>query len=154
MSDRQLMTRAAWFYYVAGFNQELTSRRMGLTRARVNKLLGQARDAGVVSIILNDRDLGLLHVEEAIRHEFGLEFCITTPAMGLDAAETGYTDTLAALPLKAVGTAGALFLRDHLAGAIRGHPSATGWADPLPHLAPDVRPNRPGPGSISLRAKP
>ena len=134
MSDRQLMTRAAWFYYVAGFNQEATARRMGLTRARVNKLLGQARDAGVVSIIINDRDLGLLHVEETIRRAFGLEFCITTPAMGLDEAETADNEAFAALPLKAVGTAGARFLRDHLAD----HPKAivgTGWGRTLAHLS-------------------
>lgn len=150
MSDRQLMTRAAWFYYVAGFNQEATSRRMGLTRARVNKLLGQARDAGVVSIIINDRDLGLLHVEEAIRHEFGLDFCITTPAIGLDEAEPGYTETLAALPLKAVGTAGALFLRDHLLE----HPEAivgTGWGRTLAHLSRQMSgTNTPGARFISL----
>lgn len=134
MSDRQLMTRAAWLYYVAGLNQEATSQRMGLTRARVNKLLGHARDAGIVSIVINDRDLGLLDVEEAIKREFGLDFCITTPPFGLDDIETGDNAALGKLPLNAVGTAGALFLRDYLAdypGAIVG----TGWGRTLAHLS-------------------
>lgn len=134
MSEQQLMTRAAWFYYVAGFNQEATSQRMGLTRARVNKLLGQARDTGLVSITINERDLGLLHVEEAIQREFGLDFCITTPALGLEEAETALTGSLASLPLKAVGTAGAQFLRDHLADNPRTT-IGTGWGRTLAHLS-------------------
>lgn len=134
MSDRQLMTRAAWFYYVAGFNQETTSRRMGLTRARVNRLLGQARDAGVVSIMINDRDLGLLHVEETIQRAFGLDFCITTPALGLDEADMAGNETLSDLPLKAVGTAGARYLRQQLSDAPRSV-VGTGWGRTLAHLS-------------------
>lgn len=134
MSDRQLMTRAAWYYYVAGLNQEATSRRMGLTRARVNKLLGQARDTGLVSITINERDLGLLHVEETIQREFGLDFCITTPALGLTEAETARNAPFASLPLKAVGTAGAQFLRDHLADNPRAI-VGTGWGRTLAHLS-------------------
>ncbi len=134
LSDRQLMTRAAWFYYVAGLNQEATSRRMGLTRARVNKLLSQARDSGLVSIIINDRDLGLLHVEEAIRKEFGLDFCITTPALGLSESEMAQSDALTSLPLKAVATAGAIFLRDHLADSPKTI-VGTGWGRTLAHLS-------------------
>ncbi|WP_093153581.1 sugar-binding transcriptional regulator [Aliiruegeria lutimaris] len=133
-SEKQLMTRAAWFYYVGGLNQEATSRRMGLTRARVNKLLGQARETGLVSITINDRHAGLLHVEEAIQQEFGLEFCLTTPAMQLTEEDLARNGALADLPLKAVGMAGARFLREHLAD----HPSTvvgTGGGRTLAHLS-------------------
>jgi DNA-binding transcriptional regulator LsrR (DeoR family) len=130
LSDLQLMTRAAWLYHVAGLNQEETSRRMGLTRARVNKLLQQARETGLVSITINDRDVGLLPVEEALRRAFALDFCLATPALGL----TGDSATLADIALRAVGTAGARYLRDRLAekpDAIVG----TGWGRTLAHLA-------------------
>jgi DNA-binding transcriptional regulator LsrR (DeoR family) len=130
LSDLQLMTRAAWLYHVAGLNQEETSRRMGLTRARVNKLLQQARETGLVSITINDRDVGLLPVEEALRRAFSLDFCLATPALGL----TGDSATLADIALRAVGTAGARYLRDRLAekpDAIVG----TGWGRTLAHLA-------------------
>lgn len=130
LSDLQLMTRAAWLYHVAGLNQEETSRRMGLTRARVNKLLQQARETGLVSITINDRDVGLLPVEEALRRAFALDFCLATPALGL----TGESATLADIALRAVGTAGARYLRDRLAekpDAIVG----TGWGRTLAHLA-------------------
>jgi DNA-binding transcriptional regulator LsrR (DeoR family) len=128
LSDLQLMTRAAWLYHVAGLNQEETSRRMGLTRARVNRLLQQARESGLVSITINDRDVGLLPVEEDIRRAFGLDFCLATPALGLSATAG------AEVALRAVGTAGARFLRDRLAErpeAIVG----TGWGRTLAHLS-------------------
>ena len=97
MSENQLMTRAAWLYYVGGLNQEATSQRMGLTRARVNKLLQQARESGLVSITINDRDIGLLPVEEALRREFGLEFCLATPAFGSVEPGTGAGGVLSAV---------------------------------------------------------
>lgn len=137
MNDRpetELMTRAAWLYYVGGLNQEATSQRMGLTRARVNKLLQQAREVGLVSITINDRDVGLLPAEEAIRREFGLDFCITTPAFGLTEQDVEVGSALVDFPLKAVGSAAARFLRDQLAA----RPDArigTGWGRTLAHLS-------------------
>lgn len=130
LTDLQLMTRAAWLYHVAGLNQEATAARMGLTRARVNRLLQDARETGLVSITINDRDVGLLPVEEALRRAFGLDLCLATPALGL----TGDSATLADIALRAVGTAGARYLRDRLAerpGAIVG----TGWGRTLAYLA-------------------
>lgn len=123
MSENQLMARAAWLYYNAGFNQEETSKRMGLTRARVNKLLSLARQSGLVSISINERDIGLLAEEEAIRAAFNLEFCITTPLLGLDRDPN---PTIEALTFNMVGAAAAQFLRELIANkpdAIIG----TGW---------------------------
>ncbi len=134
MSENQLMTRAAWLYYVGGLNQEATSQRMGLTRARVNKLLQQARESGLVSITINDRDIGLLPVEETLRREFGLEFCLATPAFGPVENGAEANGVLSEMAFKAVGTAGARFLRDQLASkpdALIG----TGWGRTLAHLS-------------------
>ena len=111
LNDKQLMARAAWLYYNAGFNQEETAKRMGLTRARVNKLLSQARQAGLVSISIDERDIGLIAEEEAIRRAFDLDFCITTPVLGVDG--TG-NDALEAIAFNMVGAAAAQFLREQL----------------------------------------
>jgi DNA-binding transcriptional regulator LsrR (DeoR family) len=130
MSEIQLMSRAAWLYHVAGLNQEATATRMGVTRARVNRLLQQARESGLVSITINDRDVGLLPVEDALRRTFGLDFCLATPALGLK----GDAGDLAEIALRAVGTAGARHLRDRLAerpDLIVG----TGWGRTLAHLS-------------------
>lgn len=134
MNDNQLMARAAWLYYNAGYNQQETSRRMGLTRARVNKLLSQARESGLVSISINERDIGLLAEEEAIRSAFGLEFCLTTPALGIDGE---WNAALEALTLGMVGAAAAQYLRDLIAAkpdAIIG----TGWGRTLDQVARNI----------------
>ncbi|ROU03653.1 sugar-binding transcriptional regulator [Histidinibacterium lentulum] len=128
LTEIELMTRAAWLYHVAGLNQEAVSRRLGLTRARVNRLLAQARDLGIVSISINERDLGLLKVEEAIRAAFGLQTCVATPVLGLEPGEAA-----AETALRMVGIAGARFLRDRL----QARPDTvvgTGWGRTLAQL--------------------
>lgn len=130
-SDNQLMARAAWLYYNAGFNQEETAKRMGLTRARVNKLLSRARDSGLVSISINERDLGLLVEEEAIRTAFDLDFCITTPPLGL--TDTG-SEAIEVVAFNMVGAAAAQFLREQLVAkpdAVIG----TGWGRTLERVS-------------------
>jgi DNA-binding transcriptional regulator LsrR (DeoR family) len=134
MSDTQLMTRAAWLYYVGGLNQEATSKRMGLTRARVNRLLSQARATGLVSISINERDVGLLAEEEAIRTEFGLEFCQTTPKLGFSQAEAELGSSIA---FRMVGATAAQYLRDCLAASpelIFG----TGWGRTLETMSQNL----------------
>jgi DNA-binding transcriptional regulator LsrR (DeoR family) len=131
MSDNQLMTRAAWLYYVGGLNQEATSKHMGLTRARVNKLLSQARDTGLVTIAINERDVGLLAEEEVIRAEFGLEFCLTTPKIGLSDVDA---DAEARIAFSMVGAAAGQYLRDRLSA----NPEmiiGTGWGRTLAHVS-------------------
>ncbi|WMS43970.1 sugar-binding transcriptional regulator [Acuticoccus sp. MNP-M23] len=134
LSDIQLMTRAAWLYYVAGLNQEAAAGRMGLSRARVNRLLQQARESGLVSITINANDIGLLPVEEAIRAAFGLDFCIATPAYGLSDVERASNPQLGALPIRAVGAAAARYLRETL----NARPDAvvgTGWGRTLAQMS-------------------
>ena len=128
-----LMARAAWLYYVGGLNQEAAARRLGTTRARVNKLLSDARDAGLVSISINPADVVLLPVEEAIRARYGLDFCICTPALGHDRHSKQDEALLAPFAFRAVGVAAASHLRRHLAE----HPDAvigTGWGRTLEQM--------------------
>lgn len=131
--DQVLMARAAWLYYIGGLNQEATAKRLGLTRARVNKLLSDARDSGLVSISINPANVGLLPVEEAIRLRYGLEFCICTPALGHDVHAAESAALLNSFAFRAVGSAAATHLRRHLADtpkAIIG----TGWGRTLEQM--------------------
>jgi len=124
VSEQELVAKAAWLYHVAGLNQESTARRLGITRARVNKMLSDARESGLVSISINQADVGLLPVEEALKAEYGLDFCICTPALGLSADEDG--DLSQKFAFRAVGTAAAAHLRVVLAEST--HPViGTGW---------------------------
>lgn len=134
-----LMARAAWLYYIGGLNQEATAKRLGTTRARVNKLLSDARDGGLVSITINPSNVGLLPVEEAIRDRYGLEFCICTPALrgpGMNGGGQKPEEAdrlLSSFAFRAVGAAAAAHLRRHLAeteGAVVG----TGWGRTLEQM--------------------
>src|SRR5260370_12161155 len=53
--DEQLLVRAAWLSYVGGMTQAQIAKRLGLNRIRVNRMLAQARDQGVVQIRINSR---------------------------------------------------------------------------------------------------
>ncbi|WP_232831442.1 sugar-binding transcriptional regulator [Pseudogemmobacter bohemicus] len=130
--DEVLMARAAWLYYIGGLNQEATAKRLNTTRARVNKLLSDARDAGLVSITINPANVGLLPVEELIRTRYGLDFCICTPALGPEKGDE--TDRiLAPFAFRAVGAAAAAHLRRHLAEEPRAV-IGTGWGRTLEQM--------------------
>lgn len=124
MSEDELMAKAAWLYHVAGLNQESTAKRLGITRARVNKMLSDARESGLVSITINQANVGLLPVEEAIKDHYGLDFCICTPALDLGPGEAG--ELSQKIAFRAVGTAAAAHLRGILAEADRPV-IGTGW---------------------------
>ena len=50
LSGDQLRARIAWYYFVAGLTQQEISDRLGIARARVNKIAGQLRTDGSVVI--------------------------------------------------------------------------------------------------------
>ncbi len=130
--DEILMSQAAWLYYVGGLNQEATARRLGTTRARVNKYLADARESGIVSITINPSNVGLLPLEQELRARFGLDVCICTPALG-GPYGAGTEDALARFAFRAVGVAAAGHLRRHLAEtpqAVVG----TGWGRTLEQM--------------------
>jgi DNA-binding transcriptional regulator LsrR (DeoR family) len=115
--DDELRVRAAWLYYVANLNQEEAARRLGLTRARVNRLLAEARDLGLVSITIEHRLQRMLAVEATIAERHGLDFCLATPPLGLDPAtarDPAVVEVTGAIARRAVGVAAANFLKARL----------------------------------------
>lgn len=134
-----LMARAAWLYYIAGLNQEAAAKRLGITRARINRLLADARETGLVSIQINDANVGLLPVEEALRARYGLDLCICTPALGAGetAAGPARLQEVEALMLgyafRAVGMAAALHLKRHVQEN-RDAVVGTGWGRTLEQM--------------------
>jgi DNA-binding transcriptional regulator LsrR (DeoR family) len=107
-----LMVRAAWLYHVGGLNQAETAERLGLTRARVNRLLAEAREAGHVTITIDDRLAGTLPLEDTLAARFGLEFCNITPPLGYSGTPGEMYRRLA---FRAVGLAAANVLKRELA---------------------------------------
>jgi DNA-binding transcriptional regulator LsrR (DeoR family) len=125
-SEEELVVRAAWFYYVGGLNQETTAARLGLTRARVNKMLSEARETGLVSISIDHQRIGLLPVETDLRDRYALDFCIATPAFGFAADATGEPEVRKQIAFRAVGVAAANYLKTFLSET-ESATVGTGW---------------------------
>jgi len=113
--DDELTIRAAWYYYVGGLNQEMTANRLGLTRARVNKMLSEARESGLVSISIDHQRVGVLPIEDMLTRRFGLDFCISTPAFGFDETSPADSEIRKQIAFRAVGVAAANHLKTLLA---------------------------------------
>ncbi len=117
-SDDDLLVRAAWLYHVVGLTQEEVAGRIGLHRSRVNRLLSEARDRGLVSVTIHHESARELAAEQAIADRFGLDFCLSTPAIGVGSEDVGDPAARRLQGLvarRAIGIAGATFLRGKLA---------------------------------------
>ena len=113
-SDDALLVRTAWLYHVVGLNQEETATRLGLHRSRVNRLLSEARERGLVSVTIHHDSARDIATEQAIVDAFGLDFCLSTPAIGFEPLDLGDAAAVRIQGLvarRAVGNAGANFLR-------------------------------------------
>lgn len=69
--------RVAWQYYIEGYTQEQIARRLGVTRARVNRMLAACRERGLVQIRVNSRLAPCVELEERLRATFGVEARVT-----------------------------------------------------------------------------
>ncbi|WP_421693333.1 sugar-binding transcriptional regulator [Aestuariivirga sp.] len=77
--EEQLATRAAWLYFVAGLTQAQIGKKLGLNRTRVNRLLAQARDHGLVQINITGRLASCVELEERLRQHYGLDDAVVVP---------------------------------------------------------------------------
>ncbi|HEY5814195.1 MAG TPA: hypothetical protein VIT23_16255, partial [Terrimicrobiaceae bacterium] len=112
--------RAAWLYHVAGNTQEETAELLGISRVKVNRLLAEARDSGIVKISIEHRFARMAAVEEDIRRRYNLSFCRTTPPLQSNSRSRRTMPSRATLeaesPIKrrAVGIVAADLLRERL----------------------------------------
>ena len=72
MSDQTIL-RVAWLYYMENLTQAEIGERLGLTRARVNRMLSEARQTGIVNIRLNSAFASCAELEHRLRRECGLD---------------------------------------------------------------------------------
>src|SRR5262245_22385062 len=130
-----MAARAAWLSYVGGYTQEEIARRLGVSRVKVNRLIAEAGEAGLVRVFIEGTAAECVAFEDAIAARWGLDFCTVIPAIEEDA-----------LPLRSLGTAGAHYLNGLLdRGEVRligmGHGRTLAeLANRLPRIArPHVR---------------
>jgi DNA-binding transcriptional regulator LsrR (DeoR family) len=77
--EEQLLVRAAWLSYVGGLTQAQIAKRLGLNRIRVNRMLAQARDQGIVQIRINSKVASCVGLEERLRERYGVADVTVVP---------------------------------------------------------------------------
>lgn len=102
-TEYPLILKAAWYYYMEDYTQQQISSMLGISRAKVIRLLEEARKQGVIQFIFRQEDSERMQVERELIERFGLDdaFVIPTPAPGAD-----IRDSLA--------SAAAMYVADHL----------------------------------------
>lgn len=95
-----LVTRAAWMHYVGGMTQGEVARRLNLNSAKTHRLIARASREGLVRVFVDGDVADCVRLEEALRARYGLDMVQVAP-------DLGETD----LPLRALGFAGASYLR-------------------------------------------
>lgn len=98
--ELSLAVRAAWLHYVGGLTQAAVAKRMGVPSVKAHRLIARAVDAGLVKISVDGPMVDCIRLENALCRTFGLDQAEVAPDLGEDG-----------LPLRALGVAGAGFLR-------------------------------------------
>lgn len=116
-AEEQQRIRVAWLYYVGGLTQEQIGKRLGLTRARVNKLLAAGRADGTVQFHIRSKLAGTIVLEQALIRQYRLKRALVVPAM-----------TAPALVPQAIGAAAGPYLESRLRD---GSALGVGWGKTL-----------------------
>jgi len=86
-NGEDLKTRVAWLYYVEGMTQDEVAQQVGLNRARVLRILANARNDGTVQIRVTTKLSECVELERKLEEVWGLEKAIVVPTPR-DARET------------------------------------------------------------------
>jgi DNA-binding transcriptional regulator LsrR (DeoR family) len=107
--DSDDLIQATWLYHVGQLSQEDVSRRMGLSRFKVLRLLQEARDRGLVRVSVQIGTTTTLDLADRLVPAFGLTEALVAPATGADdAAARRAVGQMAAGWLSRIGREGAV----------------------------------------------
>ncbi len=98
--DQSLAIRAAWLHYAGGLTQAAVAKRLGVPSVKAHRLIARAVAEGVVKVSIDGEIVECAMLEDRLCRRYGLDYCEVAPDLG----EEG-------LPLRALGLAGASFLR-------------------------------------------
>lgn len=125
-----MATRAAWLHYAGGLTQSEVAKRLGLTSLKAHRLITRANRDGLVKVFVDGDVAECVALETRLSARYGLDYCEVVP--DFDSAD---------LPLKALGIAGAGFLKREigqckhtLIGVGHGR-SLAACVDHLPNIA-------------------
>jgi DNA-binding transcriptional regulator LsrR (DeoR family) len=79
-ADAALMARICWHYFKEGQTQDAIAQRLKLTRKRVNRILGEARESGFVQVSIASPIGACSELEARLVATFGLRQAIVVPS--------------------------------------------------------------------------
>lgn len=79
-AEAALVARICWYYFKEGQTQDAIAQRLKITRKRVNRILGDARENGFVQITINDPVGVCVALEAELVERFALRRAIVVPA--------------------------------------------------------------------------
>ena len=77
--DAALVAKICWYYFKEGQTQDAIAQRLKMTRKRVNRILGDARESGFVQITIADPSGQRTELEEELIRKFNLRHAIVVP---------------------------------------------------------------------------
>jgi DNA-binding transcriptional regulator LsrR (DeoR family) len=98
--EDSLAARAAWLHFVGGMTQGEVAGRLNVPAGKAHRLIARANRAGLVQVFIDGAVGSCVALEERLRKLYGLAHCEVAPDLNEGA-----------LPLRALGTLGARFLR-------------------------------------------
>jgi len=98
--ESSLAIRAVWLHYAGGLTQAAVAERLGIPSVKAHRLIARAVADGVVKVSIDGDIAECIDLENRLAARYGVESCEVAPDLG----EEG-------LPLRALGLAGAGFLR-------------------------------------------
>ncbi len=79
MTDPKLIVEVAYYYYKKGLTQSEIASKLLITRQRVNKLIKESRDSGIVEITIKGSEHLLIDTARNLEAKFNLSSCIIVP---------------------------------------------------------------------------
>jgi len=80
-TDDHVRARVAWFYFAAGLTQQDIASRLGITRLRVNRIVGQLRTDGSVDIDIRIPVVRCVELEEKLKARYGIVDARVVPSV-------------------------------------------------------------------------
>lgn len=132
--EYSLAIRALWLHYAGGLTQAAVAQKLGIPSVKAHRLIAKAVADGVLKVSIDADIVECFEMERRLCARYGLDFCEVAPDLG----EAG-------LPIRALGTLGASFLRREIeSGAHRviglGHGRTLAAA--VQHLPRTAAPNQ------------
>ena len=98
--ELSLAIRAAWLHYAGGLTQTEVANRLGVPKVKAHRLISRANQVGAVKITIDGDIAECVELEARLSVRYGLGYCEVVPTLDDEP-----------LPLRALGVAGANFLR-------------------------------------------